>query len=125
MSTGEVVGSVEALWRYPVKSMLGERLQSAVVTQRGLLGDRAYALVDRLTGHVGSAKNPRKWGFLLECTARFGRPLKADEPLSPAMITLPDGTCIETDKPAARELLSKELGREVTIASGGTEKPTV
>ena len=125
MSTEEVVGSVEALWRYPVKSMLGERLQSAVVTERGLLGDRAYALVDRLTGHLGSTKNPRKWGFLLECKARFGRPLKADEPLSPAMITLPDGTRIETDQPAARELLSKALGREVTIAYGGTEKPTV
>jgi uncharacterized protein len=125
MSTGEVVGWVGALWRYPVKSMLGERLQSAIVTENGFLGDRAYALIDRLTGNVGSTKNPRKWGFLLECKARFDRPLKAIAPLPPAMITLPDGTCIETDQPAACELLSKALGREVTIACGGTEKPMV
>jgi uncharacterized protein len=50
--------------------MLGERLQCAIVTERGILGDRAYALVDRLTGNVGSAKNPRKWGFLLQYNAR-------------------------------------------------------
>jgi uncharacterized protein len=126
MSTGQVVGSVGALWRYPVKSMLGERLQCAIVTDRGVLGDRAYALIDRLTGNVGSAKNPRKWGFLLECKARFDRPVAADDaPLPPAMITLPDGTCIETDQPAACELLSKALGREVTMASGGTEKPMI
>jgi uncharacterized protein len=125
MSTGEVVGWAGALWRYPVKSMLGERLQSAVVTERGVLGDRAYALIDRQTGNVGSTKNPRKWGFLLECKARFGRSLKADAPLPPAIITLPDGTSIETNQPAASELLSKALGREVTIAYGGTEKPMI
>ncbi len=45
MATGDG-GSVVALWRYPVKSMMGEELNAAVVTERGLLGDRAYALLD-------------------------------------------------------------------------------
>jgi uncharacterized protein len=125
MSTEEIVGSVGALWRYPVKSMVGERLQSVVVTERGILGDRAYALVDRLTGNVASAKNPRKWGFLLECKARFDEPVETDASLPPAIITLPDGTCLETDQPAACELLSRVLGREVSIAYDGTEKPMV
>ena len=125
MSTGEVVGWVGALWRYPVKSMLGERLQCAIVTERGILGDRAYAMVDRLTGNVGSAKNPRKWGFLLECNARFDRPVETGAPLPPAMISLPDATSIATDQPAACQLLSKALGREVTIAYGGTERPMI
>jgi hypothetical protein len=40
--------------------MLGEELNSSYVTARGLLGDRAYALVDEETGKVASAKNPRK-----------------------------------------------------------------
>ena len=39
-------GTVASLWRYPVKSMLGEELNSAQVTEGGLLGDRAYALFD-------------------------------------------------------------------------------
>jgi len=46
MATGEVVGSVGELWRFPVKSMRGEQLPEAEVTARGVLGDRAYALVD-------------------------------------------------------------------------------
>jgi uncharacterized protein len=46
-------GSVVALWRYPVKSMMGEELNSSQVTERGLLGDRQFAVVDRATGKVG------------------------------------------------------------------------
>lgn len=61
--------SVAALWRYPVKSMLGERLSAAEVTGRGLAGDRRFALLDRETGKIASAKNPRLWRALLTCTA--------------------------------------------------------
>jgi uncharacterized protein YcbX len=43
-------GSVVALWRYPVKSMMGEELNASDITERGLLGDRAFALVDADTG---------------------------------------------------------------------------
>ncbi len=39
-------GSVVSLWRYPVKSMLGEEFTTIEATERGLLGDRAYARVD-------------------------------------------------------------------------------
>jgi uncharacterized protein len=54
------LGSIVSLWRYPVKSMMGEELNAAEVTSGGLLGDRAYALVDSSDGKVASAKNPRK-----------------------------------------------------------------
>ena len=62
--TTTTAGRVVSLWRYPVKSMLGEQLNSSYVTEHGLLGDRAYALIDQKTGKVASAKNPRKWGKL-------------------------------------------------------------
>ena len=68
-STSGVLGSVVALWRYPVKSMLGEELNRADISQRGLLGDRAYALVDGSDGKVASAKNPRKWPHLFDFRA--------------------------------------------------------
>jgi MOSC domain-containing protein len=55
-----VIGKVVSSWRYPVKSMLGEELNSSHVTERGLLGDRTDAVVDKNTGKVASAKNPRK-----------------------------------------------------------------
>ena len=68
------LGSVVSLWRYPVKSMMGEELNAAEVTQRGVLGDRAYALFDPSTGKVVSAKNPRKWANLFDFRARFVDP---------------------------------------------------
>jgi len=60
------MGSVVSLWRYPVKSMMGEELNAADVTERGLLGDRAYALVDTSDGKAATGKNPRKWPHLFE-----------------------------------------------------------
>ena len=47
MSGSEVVGSVAELWRFPVKSMGGERLEEADITEQGVFGDRTYALIDR------------------------------------------------------------------------------
>src|SRR5438876_3390876 len=69
--TQTVLGSVVSLWRYPVKSMMGEELNASEVTRRGLLGDRAYALVDSVDGKVASAKNPRKWPQLFDFRATF------------------------------------------------------
>ena len=70
------VGSVAALWRYPVKSMMGEELNSSDITNRGLLGDRQFAVVDRATGKVGGAKNPRKWGNFFDFRAAYVEPPK-------------------------------------------------
>ena len=64
-------GSVVALWRYPVKSMLGEELSATEVTRRGLVGDRQFAVIDRVTGKVAGAKNPRKWGNFFEFQAAY------------------------------------------------------
>ena len=87
-------GKVVSIWRYPVKSMLGEELNSSVVTQRGLLGDRAYALIDKETGKVASAKNPRKWEKLFDFHSMFVDAPQAPENIPSVRITLPDGTCI-------------------------------
>ncbi|MDP9257522.1 MAG: MOSC N-terminal beta barrel domain-containing protein, partial [Actinomycetota bacterium] len=58
MNSGEPVGTIRALWRYPVKSMLGEELDAVDLSEGGVVGDRAYALRDRETGKVASAKHP-------------------------------------------------------------------
>jgi uncharacterized protein YcbX len=63
-------GSVVALWRYPVKSMMVEEVNTSAVTDRGLLGDRQFAVVDRATGKVGG---PRIRGSGATSLA-FGRP---------------------------------------------------
>ncbi len=62
------IGTVKALWRYPVKSMLGEQLGELRVTPRGTVGDRAWALRDAQTGRIASAK---KFAGLLKFRARY------------------------------------------------------
>ena len=73
-ATQPEIGTVVSLWRYPVKSMMGEELPTAQVRDHGLLGDRVYALLDSADGKVASAKNPRKWPSLFACRATFIEP---------------------------------------------------
>jgi uncharacterized protein YcbX len=110
-----LVGVVEELWRYPVKSMIGERLTATEVTQSGLLGDRAYALRDISDGKIATAKNPRKWPNLFDYGAALTGAATAGEKMPPAQITLPDGTMISTEQPDAARILSAALKREVRL----------
>src|SRR6266566_9895847 len=64
-----MLGTVTALRRYPVKSMLGEDLDASDVSHRGLARDRRLAVVSRRTGKVASAKYPRLWRDLLTLSA--------------------------------------------------------
>src|SRR5438034_10800666 len=73
-SAGVEAGSVVGLWRYPVKSMMGEELDAAEVADRGLVGDRRFAVVDAATGKVAGAKNPRKWGNFFDFRAAYVEP---------------------------------------------------
>src|SRR5437764_12120118 len=91
-----VLGSIVALWRYPVKSMLGEELNATEVTERGLLGDRALALVDAETGKVASAKNPRRWPNLFDFRAAYIEGPRESGSLPPVRITFPDGDDVTT-----------------------------
>ena len=97
MATGQVVGSVAELWRFPVKSMRGERLPEAEVTERGVLGDRAYALVDTDTGRVVSAKSVRLFPGILNCTAMFVEPPGKDAEAPAVQVSLPNGTTVRSD----------------------------
>src|SRR3989475_4372487 len=106
-------GSVVSIWRYPVKAMMGEELNSTGITQRGLLGDRAYALVDSSDGKVATAKNPRKWPRLFDFRATLVEPARAGAKVPPVRIALPDGTTVTTDQADLNPILSKALNRDV------------
>jgi hypothetical protein len=108
---------VESLRRYPVKSMLGETVDSMFVDEHGAEGDRRLALVDTETGYVASAKQARLWRGLLKCTA------KADT--GRVSIALPDGTQVEADDPGVDELLSRLLERKVRLISKRPHGATV
>ncbi len=117
MTTQIELGGVGSLWRYPVKSMMGEELNAAEVTDRGLRGDRAYALVDRADGKVATAKNPRKWPHLFDFRANLIERAVAGSQAAFIRVTLPDGTMITSVEDSCDQILSQALAREVTLES--------
>jgi len=109
------LGSLASLHRYPVKSMMGEALNAAEITPRGLFGDRSYALCDTETGKVVSAKNPRKWPNLFSYHAAYTTPPAARSAVPPVRVTLPDGGFAVSSSPDFAPTLSATLGRAVTL----------
>jgi uncharacterized protein len=102
--------TVTELWRYPVKSLQGERLEAADLTADGIPGDRGWALFDRDTGFGLTA---RRVPDLLFAAAR----LRADGGVE---VVLPDGTVT-----ADEAVLSDWLGRRVELrAATGDAAPT-
>jgi uncharacterized protein YcbX len=124
-SAQTAVGSVATLYRYPVKSMMGEELEAAEVTVDGLRGDRAYALIDAATGKIVSAKNPRRWPELFNFRASFSGPPAAGKPVGPVRIILPDGTALTSDQGDVEEVLSGVLGREVRLSTAPPASPSL
>src|SRR5256885_10027145 len=102
-----MLGTVTVLRRYPVKSMLGEELDTAEVSRSGLARDRRLAVVSRQTGKVASAKYPRLWRDMLT--------LSAEALDDAARITLPDGKTVSSTDPGVDEILSAVLGQPVTL----------
>lgn len=104
---------VAALYRYPVKSMQGAKLDSATLTQLGIPGDRGWALRVRATGKAASAK---RYPALLLCRARYLDEPAAGKPPPPTEVELPDGTLARSDDPRSDERLSRLLGADVAFS---------
>src|SRR5207249_8780192 len=113
------------LWRFPVKSMLGERLERADFTARGLVGDRAYALIDAETGKVVSAKSAKLFPDMFRCRAAFVEPPSPGDELPPVEITLPDKTKVTSDASDVDSVLSTFFRRGVTLARAAPENFTI
>lgn len=109
--------TVAAIHRYPVKSMLGESLQRCRIGATGVVGDRAYALIDTETGIVASAKVPKRWAGLLDFSARFVAEPREGEAPPPVEITFPDGSVLRSDDEKIDHALTVALGRGVQLAT--------
>ena len=117
---------VQAIWRYPVKSLRGEALDRSVVTARGLLADRLWAVVDTATGKLGSGKDSRRFRrfpgpALLSFAARYPEE-PVDEATAPAPIVVgPDGKDYPVAGGDAEELFRRENGlATLTVAREST-----
>jgi uncharacterized protein YcbX len=123
--SNEPVGSVAGLWRFPVKSMQGELIQKVELTSRGIVGDRAYALIEEDTGKVVSAKSVKLFPRLLDCRARFVETDKPSGELPPVRITLPNGSTLTSDASDAAQVLSSYFGRNVRLAQSAPDDFTI
>ena len=114
------VGVVGELWRYPVKSMRGERRRELLVTERGALGDRAWALREQASGRIASAK---KFPRLLEFRAAYEVEPTLERP-GVVRIEAPGGRVLYPEEDGASEAISEFLGKPVRLESqaGSDEK---
>ncbi len=108
-----MLGTVAALRRYPVKSMLGEDLDASDVTFTGLAGDRRLAVLSRTTGKVASAKFPRLWRDLLTLSAATDE----DAGHGAVRITLPAGKAVWSNDADVDAVLSDLLNQPVTLTA--------
>jgi hypothetical protein len=105
------IGTIAEIWRYPVKSMAGERVARCRLGARGVVGDRGWAIRDETAGEIRGAK---KLPALMRCSASY--PAEPEEgATNPAQVTLPDGLRLRSDEPRLAARLSELLGRPVTV----------
>jgi uncharacterized protein YcbX len=126
-----IIGKVESLWRYPVKSMRGQELDEAFAGYSGIYGDRLFAFRSSAS-HKGfpyfTAREQRR---ILQYRPRFRYPEKAARPVNlieaenkganPLSADLeelvvdvetPDGQTLAIDDPALIEMLRAEIDQE-------------
>ena len=120
-----IVGSLLEISRFPVKSMQGESLEQADLDAAGVLGDRAYALLDTETGKVVSAKSVRLFPDLLACRATFVESPQAGSEMPPVRITLPNGTTVVSGSGQTDRALSAHFKRDVSLVQAAPENFTI
>ena len=113
-TTGSGLGTIAELWRHPVKSMQGERVDSVEFDEHGIVGDRRFALRDLSTGTIVSAKRPRLGRLLLTCRA-----VTSGDTVT---VTVGDTTYdIHADRPQLDAALTDLLDLPVRIDTVGTD----
>ena len=108
---------VEAIWRYPVKSMIGEELAVAAVTDRGLFGDRAFAFDRQRIGQGHQRQEPAQMGRPVRVSSGLPESANQPGPLSAARITFPDGSSATSAEPDIDDRLSDRLSRPVRLTA--------
>lgn len=113
---GNRVGEIQSLWRYPVRSMRGEKLDSAEITSCGVVGDRCYGIVDVEKGcGAESSYVPLRWAGLLEASAAFNAEPRVGAAPPAISIRFDDGSQMTSDDPDLAAWLSDRLGHAAAL----------
>lgn len=106
-----LIGTVEQIWRYPVKSMAGEKLSACTVGALGLPGDRGWAIKDEEKSEI---KTGTRIPLLMQCASRYREEPGSDN-IPHVNITFPDGSSVPSDDPEINARLSAALGKQVKL----------
>ena len=107
------IGTVKQIWRYPVKSMAGEQLESSTIGLRGIPGDRSWVLKDEATGKFTTGgKHP----LLMQCTARY-REAPSNGFVPHVDMRFPDGFEAGSDLPDINARSTALLGKPVLLSA--------
>lgn len=107
------VGTIKEIWRYPVKGMAGERVNSCFMDAFGMRGDHLFAVRDTVRREIQSCKfRPN----LLQCIANY---TNSNDALSDKSFTIhfPDGTALASDSEEMNDKISALLGYASTLES--------
>ncbi|MBT4159685.1 MAG: MOSC domain-containing protein [Gammaproteobacteria bacterium] len=105
------VGAIKEIWRFPVKSMQGDRLDRCTVSETGVLGDRSWAIRDEVRQEIQGAKH---YPELMLCECRY-RHEPDDGEVKAVDITFPDGEMIGSDDDRIHGKISELIGVEATL----------
>jgi uncharacterized protein YcbX len=111
------IGQVAELWRYPVKSLGGVQVEQVDLGERGVLGDRLWAVRDLDRDVTASA---RQLPVLLTATARYPAPVPPDAGpgnVPEVEISFPDGTVLSSSDDGVHAKLSELAGRDVRLTA--------
>ena len=106
-----LIGTVQQIWRYPVKSMAGEQLSECTVGALGLPGDRGWAVRDEEKSEV---KTGTRIPMLMQCASQYLEE-PAGDTIPHVNIIFPDGSSVTSDDPEVNTRLSSVLGKQVRL----------
>jgi len=106
-----LIGTVQQIWRYPVKSMAGEKLSETEVGALGIPGDRGWAIKCQEKSEL---KTGTRIPLLMQCASQYCvEPVNGDIPH--VAITLPDGSRVLSSEADIDDRLSSTLGTRVKL----------
>lgn len=112
----QIIGNIKSLIRYPIKSMGAEALTTIEITEKGLLGDRSYALIEPGTNKIISAKNPKKWKYIMDLRVRYDLKDSKDKN-NKLEIIFPNGTKVNSQEDNLSVKLSSYFNHDVELTS--------
>src|SRR5215203_3905396 len=107
------IGTIKQIWRYAVKSMAGEQLDSCEVGARGIPGDRGWAIRNEITGDLRTGS---KFPVLMQCSAVYVE-APSDGSIAHVGMKLPDGSKLNSNLPDINARLAELLGEAVLLSS--------